>query len=723
MTQDAPASSMRAMKVPPFLLLAALTFWGWQSGFLLAGALMGAVLESARFTRARWDLDDADFNRIWSFCVVLTVALAGYAFTTNEAGGGATGMAAGGATPNATQSAVLTGARFLRWLPMTTFGFIAAQTFNLRPSVPLTAVSLVLRLRRRRGDPTFQGHYLDISFPYFMVCLFAAGFHPNMQTQSFFWGQCVLVAWALWSLRSRRFGLSIWLAALAAVIGLGFMGEFGINQAERAIQNFNAQWMTRFFGRYTDPRQSITSMGQIGKLKLSAKIIIRLEPEIVGQTPTYLREASYRSYGALNQTWTAGGPRNDFEAVAPEPDNTSWVLVPGKAGAASVNIACYLNGRSRDGDPEGVLPLPSGCSRLSNLPVGSAVIELQKSHGGAVLATGSGLMIFDARYGPGATLDAPPDDSTNRLDLAVPPVEAPALDQVIAEMHLTGLDHAQKLRAIKKFVYEKFTYSAWQGEDHQATTNATPLTRFLLTNRSGHCEYFATATVLLLRKLGIPARYAVGYFVHETRGSGVVVRERDAHAWCLAWNDAAKAWEDFDTTPPSWVAVEGSRAGALEWLGDLGSWLGFQFEKFRWRQAHWQQYIFGSLVPVMAVLLFYILFRRPKKRQADGPKPGSREAIARSGLDSEFYLLERELAARGVPRQPNELLSEWLKHPLADPALAGVRQHLQELLRLHYGHRFDPRGLSGQERETLARETKRCLEMLAKLEQRSSPSA
>ncbi|MBT8330725.1 MAG: transglutaminase-like domain-containing protein, partial [Deltaproteobacteria bacterium] len=36
---------------------------------------------------------------------------------------------------------------------------------------------------------------------------------------------------------------------------------------------------------------------------------------------------------------------------------------------------------------------------------------------------------------------------------------------------------------------------------------------FLTRSRSGHCEYFATATVLLLRQAGIPARYARGYSV------------------------------------------------------------------------------------------------------------------------------------------------------------------------------------------------------------------
>jgi len=34
-------------------------------------------------------------------------------------------------------------------------------------------------------------------------------------------------------------------------------------------------------------------------------------------------------------------------------------------------------------------------------------------------------------------------------------------------------------------------------------------------------------------------------------------------------------------------------------------------------------------------------------------------------------------------------------------------------LRLHYRHRFDPRGLSPQQRETLTREVKTCLAALS----------
>ena len=451
-------------------------------------------------------------------------------------------------------------------------------------------------------------------------------------------------------------------------------------------------------------------MGQIGELKLSAEIVIRLEPEKVGEVPEYLREASYRDYHSQRRTWYAGGPNNDFKLIPSEADGTSWVLLPGKTNTSSVNIACYLDGWSRELDaPEGLLPLPTGSRRLENIPPDMLI---KRNQNGAVLAAGRGLLIFDAHYRPGATMDSPPRASTNS-DLAVPPEEKPALDQVILEMNVSKTaTEPDKLLAVQKFFGGKFSYSIWQGPDKLATTNATSLTRFLLTSRSGHCEYFATATVLLLRELGIPARYAVGYFVHETSGNGYVVRERDAHAWCLVWNAAAKSWEDFDTTPASWIAIEGQRASFLEWVSDLKSWLGFQIAKFRWREAHLQQYIVWSLIPVMAVLLYFIIFRHRKKRRDVRGKKEIVMPVFWPGLDSEFYQLEKTLAARGVPRQSSEPLSRWLERVSREPALTGWRAPLQELLQLHYRHRFDPQGLSAEERGQLRREAKACLDSL-----------
>ena len=697
------------MKTPPFMLLAALLFWGWESGLFLFGAVMGAVLESPRFLKTRWDLAEEDFRRVLTFCTLLALGLAVYTFTSNEAGGGVNGLL----HPSPMAVARNTGVAatlFLRWLPMTLFLFIAAQMFSERGTVPLSAISDIFRWQRRRQAGAVPARNVDVSYPYFMVCLFSAGIHANEGSRSYFWGQCVLLAWALWSLRSRRFSVAVWLAALALAVALGYAGVRGIGLMARAAENFNAQWMQRFFRQRIDSTQSITAIGEIGRLKLSPRIVIRLKTKNGSPPPNYLREASYRFYHM--QTWRAGSAGNEPADMLPATNTTTCSLQSDKTNApVVVNIACYLDGYSKEvGAPEGLLPLPTGCSRLENLPTSIASVKINKT--GAVLAIGPGLMIFDARYGPGATFDSPPDSSTNSWDLTVPTNEAPALEQVISKMNISGATEEKKLLAIRQFFAANYSYTNWLGPDKVATTNETPLARFLLTSRSGHCEYFATATVLLLRKLGIPARYAVGYAVHEPSGKGYVVRERDAHAWCLAWDSRENIWKDFDTTPASWIGEENKRASAMQWWSDFWSWIRFQIARLRWGQTNLRTYILWSLAPMMALLLYQIIFRRRRKRQRARQNETAVETIFRQGLDSEFYLLESRLAARGVARQTGELLSEWLARALAEPALSDLRGPLRQLLRLHYRHRFDPQGLSAEERENLKREAKACLEIL-----------
>jgi len=706
-----PTPPPRRATTPLFLLPAALLFWGWQSGFPLAGALAGAVLESVRFIPARWDLKEEDFRRVWNFCMLLSLALVVYVLTTTQQGGGWSGLLHP-STGALTRYTSVSGTAFLRWLPMTFFLLVAAQKFSERDSVPLSAISWFVR-RWRKGRPGAEPG-MDLSYSYFILCLFSAGIHANDGAQSYYWGQAVLIGWALWPLRSRRFAVGVWVAALAAAVALGFSAERGIGQLQRLLAGFDAQWIAGFLRQRTDPSQSATALGQIGKIKLSGQIVIRLEPK-TGSTPAYLREASYRIYQPRQQTWFSGGSRTDFSSVPPAPgSNFSWTLLPGKTNTSVVTISSYLDGRSRDtGDPEGLLPLPAGSRRLENLPV----FTLQTNATGAALASGLGLVIFDAQYAAGATFDSPPDSGTNRLDLTVPSNEIPALDQIIAEMKIAdAVSGPEKLLAVKQFFAAHFRYTAWLGPDKVARSNETALSRFLLQSRSGHCEYFATASVLLLREMGIPARYAVGYAVHEPSGRGCVVRERDAHAWCLAWNEQTQSWEDFDTTPASWVAEEAKRASALQWLSDAWSWTHFQIAKLRWGQTNLRQYILWALIPILALLLWQILFHRGRGKRLR-PKTGDASAaISWPGLDSEFYLLERKLAARGVPRQPGEALSDWLARALADPALAGLREPMRDLLPLHYTHRFDPRGLSAPDRESLARESRACLETLSRLE-------
>src|SRR5438552_2499162 len=128
------------VKPPPLLLAAALLFWGWQTDFFKASLLMATILESARLTKIRWEFSDDDFARLWTFCTLLFLGTAVYAFTANEGPSHFMSFLED-PTPSNTSGAgnasALAAAAFFRWLPITFFLFVAAQTFSTREAIPL----------------------------------------------------------------------------------------------------------------------------------------------------------------------------------------------------------------------------------------------------------------------------------------------------------------------------------------------------------------------------------------------------------------------------------------------------------------------------------------------------------------------------------------------------------------------------------------------------------
>src|SRR3974390_3263664 len=140
------------MKAPPFLLGAALLFWGWQTGFFVIGAIMAAVLESAHLVKARWEFSDEDFNRTWTFCAVLFLGAAVYTFTASEGAAEFRNLLQDPGLMyqrNTGVAGARSAAALVGWTPMVFFPVAAAQVYSLRAAVPLTAFWMIRRRRQR----------------------------------------------------------------------------------------------------------------------------------------------------------------------------------------------------------------------------------------------------------------------------------------------------------------------------------------------------------------------------------------------------------------------------------------------------------------------------------------------------------------------------------------------------------------------------------------------
>lgn len=71
---------------------------------------------------------------------------------------------------------------------------------------------------------------------------------------------------------------------------------------------------------------------------------------------------------------------------------------------------------------------------------------------------------------------------------------------------------------------------------------------FLTEAESGYCSHFATATTVLLRAVGIPARYVEGYMTRVESGEPSIIRENMAHAWVEYYVDGL-GWLILESTP------------------------------------------------------------------------------------------------------------------------------------------------------------------------------
>jgi hypothetical protein len=103
---------------------------------------------------------------------------------------------------------------------------------------------------------------------------------------------------------------------------------------------------------------------------------------------------------------------------------------------------------------------------------------------------------------------------------------------------------------------ENYRYSL----EADTATLSHPLEEFLFTRKTGYCEHYATAMVVMLRTVGIPARLVTGFLATEWNeyGGYFTVRQRDAHAWVEVYFPHS-GWITMDPTPSVSAAAVTSR--------------------------------------------------------------------------------------------------------------------------------------------------------------------
>jgi transglutaminase-like putative cysteine protease len=371
-----------------------------------------------------------------------------------------------------------------------------------------------------------------------------------------------------------------------------------------------------------------------------------------------------------------------------------------------------------------VLPLPSGATAV-------------RAPGASVrLATGGGVSLEFGRTAPvvyeveRAAEEAPlarfltPEDRQVLTEVALSP-EAREVGRAAMGVGTVS----QRVSKLETYLAEKYTYTL----DFAGATTNLSIEDFLLREKRGYCEYFASAMVLLLRSEGIPARLVSGFLGAEFSdlGGQYVVRQGNAHAWVEAWIEG-EGWRTFDPTPfagqPGIQRTSGAaNLMAMAWEELTYRWdryvLGYGYDEQRaamfgwlrrflaWRERARAQETAaataspageeaaasnaaGPLLPswiwpalAIAAALTAVTFRRRQRRDARWAYLETRRYARHAGVDlaaARGPLAFRELALARLPEVGAELegvLDGYLTESFGRPADLTARRSAAEWTR------------------------------------------
>jgi len=684
------------------------------------GLVLALMVEAAHWTRFRWDFDDETCGRAWQFTSIgiglatVLIWLDGDRYT---------------ALPN-----------LLTWMPPLLVPMQFIQAFGLRSSMPLNTFSFLAKQRRRRNlrlGLTEAVVFVNFGNIYFVTTLVSAtlGSRSNSNTWIFLIGTVGLTGWMLLSLtRSRPTALllALFVAGIIAVAG-----QLGLQRAQDWISSGGSMGDSKF-----NPNSATTMIGVPGTVRQSPDIVWRLNPVGKSPVPRLLRTATYNNY--RTSTWENQRVAElDFKDLdfAGSGSEGYYLLKDGAdSQATSPTLPRFtLRGGAVAETP---LPLPGDGASLRDFAVD---VPQRNSFGCIRIFPKESVIDGIVLWKGGTNPEQPP---LTHEDTKVPISEQKVIHRIAAEIGLvsepfvpekptllrvwstaptaTGepllvdkFTHpllaepgyvrsqplSEKLALLQTWFHQNFRYSRTLSifSSRYVATSPSGIAQFLTTKRQGHCEYFATATTLLLREIGVPTRYATGYAVVERdfKRKEFVIRGTHGHAWCRVWDQDAGIWIDFDTTPPDWLGGSTPVNSRTQWFNDGLKRLREDF--FIWRNRP-RNYLAVTLVMstiALAVAAFVVKRLWKSKRRVenlavfatyDGPV-----------IHTPLHDLEphaRKLLGYRPLGKPYAEWMEGLRPFLADPKL------LDEALALHQGLRFDPQPALPEGSERLADLTK-----------------
>jgi len=354
------------------------------------------------------------------------------------------------------------------------------------------------------------------------------------------------------------------------------------------LPRFNAGYLSSFnlqpslISGFTDD----VELGEIGQIKLSSSVVMRVKVD--GGQPA-ARDLRWRGVALTTfdgHRWYTEG--HEPMAVSQGPDG--WIsfdtaIASNPRYAQPLSYTVFLEPMASDaifvaGEPSRIRARLTTNGGPGDQSVRRNYLVMDKTGSLTNPFHNFGNVSYDA---VSAMPQIPPDklraasteysSSFRETYLQLPPLDPriPALAKQITAGARTPYDQAH---AIELYLRGHYGYTL----DLSGPPASDPLAHFLFERRAGHCEYFAAAMTVMLRSLGVPARYVNGFLPGEynSLGGDYIVRASDAHSWVEVFFPEF-GWVTFDPTPTSMETARGFTA-------NLGLYLD-------WFQLQWSEWV------------------------------------------------------------------------------------------------------------------------------------
>lgn len=710
---------------PPRLLLGvSLLVWGGLTNHPLIALGAALLVEGRHWLNWRWQFDLRGYSRAWILSLMALAGTVGF-HSLNLSG----------------PTAILA---FIEWLPLIFLPLILAQQYGEEVAVPTSIFSVIARQRlkrERRLGKVIPESRIHLGYPYFSLVLLAAAFPisgeiDRMNDQWVFFALMIVLAGVgfYYSHRSLQRRLLAWLVMLSFISLTSMASSSGLVRLSKWVQEGG------FLGSKGSrpPVEQNTAIGRLGELKLSRRIQWRvIVPE--GKTPPKsLMTLAYNNY--RSNSWQTYDPDfgdydrsyTDLLTIADKKDkgefafNTEGFAINDQPdeGRYPVRIVGAINSNRK------ALPCPSAPVLFAKA---NEIDSIEQSQLGTILAVNASAVVdVEVWTGDDPSLReaAPLQRIRNAQKLEMTSLSLPSgslysgnerkiLESLVQKLGLDSLDDQGKIDALASYFQENYRYTTHL--KIADTQSSSALLQFLESKHEGHCEYFATATTLLLRAAGVPTHYVVGFVIQEqsNRPGEYVLRGTHAHAWCRAYLGGHKEtiveeravningeektismerevwaggrWTDVDLTPAVWVGMDSPAPNFKEKMTDSFQRLREDFQLWRANEKN-RGWVNLTLVVVAIALAVFVIWRLSGSRvRRENQLAGvsDRPRGAPTALTLSLPKLEDVLGER----PPGLVLSHWLQNCLPDfPSKSYHR-----LFHFHDRERFSQRTLESEE--------------------------